>query len=130
MDMEGAMRARLLAAAPLQQLTSGRVFWVERPQRSALPAITLQHVTDERTQSYDAMDGLQPAYVQLDVWAATYAEGKALKEAAIAALTPAATVEGVEFSRAFVTARDLTERDETATIFRPSLDFTFHYAAA
>lgn len=130
MDMEAALRARLLAAQPVKDLIGTRVYWVERPQNATLPAVTLQHVIDERRQSYDAVDGAQPGYVQIDVWALTYGAGRALKEAVIAALTPAATQGDVRFSRGFFSARDLSERTDTQFIFRPSLDFTFHYSAA
>jgi hypothetical protein len=130
MDMESALRARLLAASPVTALVAQRVYWVDRPQASALPSITLQHVTDERVQHYTGFNDLQPGYVQVDCWAATYAQGKSLKEAVIAALTPAVTANGFSFTRAFVTARDLSERTDTQFIHRPSMDFTFHYANA
>jgi len=130
MDMETALRARLLAAAPVVALVGQRVTWVERPQGAALPAITLQNVTDERVQNFKGFDGLQPGYVQIDVWALSYAAAKALKDAAIAAVVPAATQSGVRFTRGFVTARDLSERTDTQFLFRPSIDLTFHYATA
>ena len=135
MDMEGALRTRLQNASPVAALLSTfagspAVFWVERPQKSTLNAITLLNVTDERTQNYTGFDGMQPGYVQVDAWATTYAQAKALKDAIIAALTPADTFYGVRFTRAFVIGRDLSERTETAFIFRPSLDFTFFYSPA
>jgi hypothetical protein len=128
MDMETALRARLLTALPVTALVLQRVAWIDRPQSDALPGITLQLVTDKRTQNMTGFDGMQPGYVQADLWAATYAQAKALKEAVIAALTPAGIFSGVRFSRAFVTSRDLSERTDTAFVFRPSLDFTFFYS--
>jgi hypothetical protein len=130
MDMEGALRARLLAAAPVTALVGQRVAWIERPQADALPGITLQAVTDERAQSYSGFDGSQPGYVQIDVWAATYAQAKATKEAVIAALAPRATVAGIRFDRGFFSSRDLSEKTDTQFIYRPSIDFTFYYATA
>ena len=136
MDMEGALRARLLAAAPIAARVAQRVSWVERPQATGLPAITLLNVTDERTQNFTGFDGLQPGYVQADVWARTYAEAKAIKEAIIGtdtapgAIVPAGTFFGIRFTRAFVTARDLSEQTDTVFIFRPSIDLTFHYSPA
>jgi hypothetical protein len=130
MDMEAALRARLLAAGPVTALTGQRVDWVERPQGAALPAVTLQLIEDARAQHMEGFSGAQRAVVQVDAWATTYAQGKALKEAIIAALVPANESNGIRFERGFVTARDLSERAETQFIFRPSLDFTFHYAPA
>lgn len=130
MDMEAAMRARLLADPAIAALVGTRVYWIERPQATLLEAITLQHVTDERRTNYDDFDGMQPGYVQVDVWASSYAKGKAIKEAVIAALAPAGEHGGVRFTRAFPDARDLSERVDTKTIFRPSIDFTFFYGQA
>ncbi|MEG3153000.1 DUF3168 domain-containing protein [Sphingomonas sp. ZT3P38] len=130
MDMESALRARLLAAAPVAALVGSKVAWIERPQTDALPGITLQIVTDERAQSMTGLDDLQPGYVQIDVWAAKYEQGKAIKEAVIAALMPKASVSGIRFDRGFFSSRDLSERTDTQFIFRPSIDFTFHYANA
>lgn len=130
MDMESAYRARLLAAAPVAALVGQRVTWVDRPQAAALPAVTLQLVTDERVQSYSGLDGAQPGYVQVDVWGLTYAAVKAAKEAVVNALLPATVVDGVRFTRATVSARDLSERTDTQLIFRQSIDFNFFYATA
>lgn len=129
MDFEGALRARLLAAAPITALVAQRAYWVDRPQASALPAITLQVINEPREQHFGGFESLQRMLVQVDGWATSYGQGLALKEAIIAALVPAETSNGIIFTRAFVTARDLSERTETAFIFRPSMDFTFHYAA-
>lgn len=129
-DMETALRARLLAATPVVALVAQRVTWVQRPQAAALPAITLQIVSDERGQSFTGLDGLQPGYIQIDVWALTYAAAKAVKEAVIAAVVPAATQSGVRFDRGYVSAQDLSEQTDTAFIYRQSIDFTFHYAPA
>jgi hypothetical protein len=129
MDMEGALRARLLAAAPVAALVGDRVYWVDRPQAETLPAITLQIIDEPREQHMGGFQAMQSVVVQLDVWAASYSSAKALKEAVIAALVPAASGNGIDFRRAFVRARDLSERTETAFIYRPSLDFTFFYSA-
>lgn len=129
MDFESALRARLLAAAPVTSLVEQRITWVNRPQGSALPAITLQIIDDDRAQHMAGFQGLQRVVVQLDIWATSYGQGKALKEAVIAALAPENTSNGIHFERAFVRARDLSERTETQFIHRPSLDFTFHYSA-
>ena len=129
MDMEGALRSRLLAAAPVTALAAQRIYWVDRPQATALPAITLQIIDENRAQHMGGFQGLQMATVQVDIWATTYAQGKTLKEAVIAALVPEITINGVTFGRAFVRARDLSERTDTQFIHRPSLDFTINYSA-
>lgn len=128
MDFEGALRARLTADATVAALVGNRVYWVTRPQADGLPAITLQIIFEDRAQHMKGVQGLQSTIVQIDGWASSYGQGKALKEAIIAALLPAETSNGVTFGRAFVRSRDLSERTETQLIHRPSLDFTFFYS--
>jgi hypothetical protein len=128
MDMETALRTRLIEDPAVAALTAARVSWLERPQGEGFPAITLQMIDDPREQHLRGLESLQTALVQLDVWALTYASANAVKGAAIAALLPAATVGSVRFQRSFVRSRDLSERTDTKLIFRPSLDFTINYS--
>ena len=66
MDWQAALRARLVAAAPVTALVGSRIYWVDRPQASALPAITLQTISDDRPQHMKGFIGLNPARVQVD----------------------------------------------------------------
>lgn len=130
MDVEAAIRSRLVNDATVSSLVGDRIAWVERIQGEALPGITLQVIEDDREQHLRGFQSLLSLDVQIDVWAETYGSGKAIKEAVIAALVPQDTTDDFKFSRAFVTARDLSETAGGRTIFRPSLDFTFHYSPA
>lgn len=130
MDVEAAIRNRLLSNSAVVNFVADRVYWVERIQGEALPGITLQIIDEDRRQHLRGFDSLQPLVVQIDIWATTHAQGKAIKDAVILALVPAATVDGFKFNRAFVRARDLSERTDGRMIFRPSLDFTFNYSLA
>lgn len=131
MDFEGALRARLTGAAAVTSVVGQRIYWVDRPQASALPAITLQIVDDPREQNMAGFQSRLFCTVQVDVWATSYAQGKSAKEAAIAALTPETTANGIKFGTATnIQARDLSERTETQFIYRPSIDFRFNYALA
>lgn len=125
MDFQGALRSRLTGITA----TGGRVYWINRPQASQMPAITLQMIDDDRAQHFGGFQSVQRALVQVDVWSQTYEAAQQIKEAIIAALVPEVETNGISFQRAFVTSRDLSERTETAFIYRPSLDFTFHYSA-
>lgn len=123
MDMEGALRARLLAAVPL-------VYWDERPQGSALPDVTLTLVADARDQHFEGFQGLQPARVQADVRGRTFAEKKALKEAVIATIGSPHRGNGIAFTAATdILAHTSNERTDTQFIFRDVVDFTVHYSA-
>ncbi len=131
MDFHGALRARLIAASPVNSLVSGRVYWVDRPQSTALPAITLQVIDDSRPQTMGGFQTARPSTVQADVWADTYEQKTTLSEAVIASLTPAATSNGVRFLRAFVdSVRDLGERIDTKFIHRTSIDLIVWHTEA
>lgn len=125
MDMQGALRARLTG------LAGGRVYWVDRPQTSALPAITLQVASDPMPQHLKGFDELRRTLVQIDCWADTYAAAKTLKDQVIAALVPENTANGIRFDRAIVeSVRDLGERSGEKFIHRQSIDLGVWWATA
>ncbi len=130
MDMQGALRARLLAAAPITALVAQRIYWVDRPQSGQLPTIVLQTISDGRPQHLKGFNDLRETRVQVDVFGTTYSQVRAIAEAVIAALIPANTSNGVIFNRALVDgARDLGERTETQFIHRHSLDLLIWWQA-
>lgn len=131
MDWQGALRARLLAASPVTALVAQRIYWVDRPQAAALPAITLQSISEDRPQHFAGFDGLDVNRCQVDVWAASYAQVQQVKEAVIAALVPESTANGIHFARSFLDSiRDLGERTETMFIHRASIDLMIHHTTA
>lgn len=130
MDLQGALRARLLAAAPVAALVANRIYWVEAPQDAALPRITLFTVDDMRPQNLSGWD-MRSARIQIDVWAASYSSSRAITEAIIAAVTPAGVSNGVRFMRTMIDSiRDTPERVDTTTIYRSSADILVSYATA
>lgn len=131
MDWQAALRARLVAASAVTALVGQRVYWVDRPQGHALPAVTLQTVSEEREQNLKGFEGLQRARVQVDIWARSYAEQRQVTEAVIAALITAAAQGGIQFTRAMIDGlRDLTERTEAQLFYRTSMDLVVHHATA
>lgn len=127
MDMEGALRARLVDAATP---AGSCVYWDDRPQNSDLPAILLTVISDLRPQTLNDWDMLE-VRVQVDVLAKTFAGKKTLKEAVIAALAPADLGNGIQFMRATdITAVPRNERTETQFIFRDAIDFLIRWKVA
>lgn len=128
--MEGAIRARLLAAAPITALVGTRIYWEDRPQAAALPAITLHVISDERDQHMGGFQSVKDCLLQVDAWATTFAAKRALKEAVIAALAPAHTGNGNRFQAATqIRARPQNERTETQFIFREVIELRLHYSS-
>lgn len=126
--METALRSRLLADGPVAALVGERVDWTVRPQGAPLPAIVLTLISDERAQDYKGFIGVWRTRVQIDAYGADRAEVVAVREAAIAAITPAGTFFGTKFLRAFIdTVRDLSADIGTDFIHRDSFDaFVWH----
>lgn len=119
-DMQAALRTRLISAGTA---AGSRVTWVERPQLSALPAITLQTISDGRPQHLKGFDGARGTRVQIDCWASTYAAALSLARAVIAALQPPAVISGKKFGQAQIDGqRDLGEDVSGTFIHRQSVD--------
>ena len=127
MDMKGALRARLVAA----NAGAAVVAWVERPQGTNLPAITLQTISGERAQTYAGFQGWDETRVQMDAWAASYGQANAIREAAINAAAVLETVNGVRFDRTeFENERDGLEQLETGPVYRAGIDLLVRHAPA
>lgn len=127
MDMQAALRARLLG----QTSAASRVSWVDRPQGSSLPAITLQTISSDRPRTYNGMQSLRLSRVQLDAWGASYAEARAVYEAAVAALLPRVTSNGVFFDHIdFESEADSSESLETKTVYRTRVDLLVWHSPA
>jgi hypothetical protein len=132
MDWQAAVRARLLEAEPVTGFVGeSGVYWADRPQASELPAITLETISDLRPQHLKGFDGLNPARVQIDCWAESHKAANELAEAAIAALVPAQSGNGITFSRGAIEGkRDLGERVGDRFIHRVSIDLLVHHSTA
>lgn len=127
MDMEGALRARLLGQTGAGQ----RVTWLTRPQASALPAITLQAAGGDVLQTFDGIQSWQEERVQLDAWAATYDQAKSIRDAAIPLLAPRQVGNGIRFDRmSFEHKRSDTEQLGSTTIYRAGVDLIVRYSLA
>ncbi|QUT07915.1 DUF3168 domain-containing protein [Sphingobium phenoxybenzoativorans] len=128
MDFQAGVRARLLANYDVRQIADKRVTWLERPQLSGLPAVTLQVVADPRPQNMKGFEGARSTDVQADCWAATYKEALQLARAVISCLAGPAEIEGKKFGNAQVTGqRDLGETVADGFVHRQSVDLTIRH---
>jgi Protein of unknown function (DUF3168) len=123
MDLQTGTRARLLADATVAGLVGNRVYWGERPQGSAYPAILLRTISDPRPAHLKDYENTRSTLVQMDVFATTYAAALSIAKAAIAALKVPATISGKVFGPTFVDGqRDTVEASGTTNIHRQSVD--------
>ena len=131
MDMQGALRARLLATGPLATLVARRIEWLSRPQAGALPAVTLTVISDERPDTFGGFAALRATRVQVDCWAADYAKAKAVADAVVDAVATPAVHEGIKFSRPTIEGpRDGIDQTEPAPIVRATLDLIVWHQTA
>lgn len=84
--MEELLREALLANTALTALVGQRVTWLDRPQGSALPAVTLQIAAGARSYTMSGPVGLIAFVIQVDVWGGTYKSMKQVSRALIDAL--------------------------------------------
>lgn len=126
--MEGALRARIIAAATV---AGSKVYWDERPQGSALPDVTLSLAPSLRAQTYSGWQSAQATDIQIDVRAGSFAIKKQLKEQVIAAVVPSNVSNGIAFGAATdIRERSLNERTDTQFIYRDVIEITVWHAPA
>jgi hypothetical protein len=136
--MEEALVARLRSAAAVAArvaVFNGRptIDWVSRPDRSSLPALTIQGVDAARIYAHGGGLGLENKRVQFDCWGATYGAARLLARAVIAELETVKTVAGTAFDAGFLVAdRDMMAEDLGGgeRVHRISLDFSLWFKPA
>jgi hypothetical protein len=123
MDMHAGLISRLLADNGLTALVGTRVNWVTRPQAAALPAVTLQTISDGRPQHLKGDGGARDTRIQVDVWATKHSVALAIARVVIATLQPPAIVAGKKFGPARVEGQqDLGEDVNGTFVHRQSVD--------
>lgn len=130
--MEEELRALLIEDAAISGIVNGRVHWQRRPQGMPLPALILTGVSRTDEPTLDGPTSPVERRVQVDAYATSYGDAKALERAVIARLNGFRGTRGnVHFLAVFlVTARDLPEDTETGFLSRASMDFLITYTEA
>lgn len=124
--MQVALRTILKNDAGVSALVGSRIYWGDRPQGSALPAIVLNLISDGRGYLMDGADATQQYRVQIDAFGASYASMDALRNAIITCLE----LPHGSFQPSFVMRNaDIQESTDTALIYRASMDFKITYSA-
>jgi hypothetical protein len=130
--MEEALRSALLANVGLAALTSTRIYWVNRPQGTALPAVVLHRISGQPDMHMTGPSGLTESRVQADCYGATYAASVGLARALEAALSGySGTISGIKFSSITIDGiRSDYEGAEPDEIYSTSLDLMAWHAPA
>ena len=123
-EVEDAIYSRLIGFAGLSALVGIRVYPSLLPQKVTYPAVRYSRVSGERLRSHSGASGLAMPRFQIDAWAETYDEAKAVaKQIRLALDNFSGTVATVKIHAAFLDSdRDLY--DDKAEVFAVSADYT------
>jgi len=130
MAFESGLRAFLLTDSGLQTAVAGRVYPLQLPQDTTLPAITYQRISTVRDHAMEAPMTLPDARFQFDVWADNYLASKSIAELVRKKLNGyKGAAGGEEIQGAFLDSeRDFYEKVSDITdIYRVSMDFMIWY---
>lgn len=122
--MEEFLRAMILATPGIPP----SVDWGARKRGATLPGIVLNVVSDLSEHTQDGPDGLSEARVQVDVYAASYGEAKAISRTLRRALDGAE--QGIINGCFLVMSRDSSEEGEAGSgdrVYRALQDFQIFY---
>lgn len=133
--MEAALLAKLLATVGVTALSDSRINWSRRPQGETIPAnkgaIVLHRIDGFPDYHTLGPSGLVESRVQVDCWGLSYKAAKSLARAVEAAVSGARFTQGaIRFDAILLVDERDDTFDETAPIFRTSLDLAVHHASA
>ena len=112
-----------MADPAIAAIVDDRVFWNDRPEKSALPALVLLLIRQERPRNNDGFDSYRRSYVQLSAYSEDQAEAVALREAAIAGVAEREVHDGVQFLEALdVEVRGRVANTNSAAIHQEVVD--------
>lgn len=98
-DLQTALHARLTGDASIGAAIGTRAYWTNVPQGAALPHVRMQTISDVRPQHMQGYHRARNTRLQVDVFAATYAQARSISERIIGLMAQPATVAGVRFGR-------------------------------
>lgn len=80
-DFDVALLGTLLGDEKLDGLVGGKVFAIVVPKGTRLPCVSFQRISGRPTHVLGGFSGLEHITVQIDVWATTLSEAKAVAKA-------------------------------------------------
>jgi len=126
--MEETLVALLLNAQPVSILVGKRVYWLEREQGSAFPAVVLHRISGGRDYHMQGPSGLVQSRIQIDCWALKYSDAMKVSRAVRGVLSGYS--EG-DLQGAFIESERQSvekETDGAQRYHRVSLDFMIWHA--
>ncbi|XUU60643.1 hypothetical protein ACRAQ6_13950 [Erythrobacter sp. HA6-11] len=123
MDWQQALALRLIEDGATSAIAADRWDWDEREQTTKLPCGVLRLVSDPRPQHLAGFVSRRESRVQVNCEATDRDTAIALREAAIAAVVPGGTFNGIGFGRGMIeNVFGDAEPSESGRIFRQRFD--------
>ena len=121
-DFAIALKSWIKGNAEVAALTT-ELHWTRVPQGKSLPYVRLQTVSDPRPQHLKGYDAMRETRVQVDCFASSWGQSRAIAEAIIAATARPATHGGIQFGRVRAEGpRDLGEDTPSGFVHRANMD--------
>jgi hypothetical protein len=126
-DLNALLRADAGVGAIVGAGSAARVYPIILPQAGTFPAVTYQRISTPRivTATLGGQNARVKCRMQLDCWAETFAQAKALAAAVRSAMLGAAT-----FTAIALDERDMYEAGDSSdglTLYRTSVDYSCWY---
>lgn len=117
-DFEAVFLAALQDNDDLKALVGDRVFALIIPDGTYLPCVTFQRISGTPANTLGGRSGLEEIEMQVDVWARTYAEAKAVAKA----VRDAVPARGAVFGAHLIQDSDTYESE--TNYYRITMEYT------
>lgn len=131
MDLGEALIGRLSAVSSVTDIVDDRIYWIFRPQASAVPAIVMRYSGGSDVDVIDEDDAtFFETRITIDCFGRSDVETKQLARAVKAELRPPRTVDGFSFDASDISQPiDLGEQGVTGWQHRAVLDCLIRHGA-
>ena len=127
MSVESDLKARLVADATVNGLIAGRCYPGVLPQSPSYPALTFFRVSATRLYNFRGTASRVTARFQIDCWAATHIQARALADAVRASLHAIVGTMGSTSIGYVRLDNELDVYEDAVKEFRVILDFIIDY---
>lgn len=131
MDLGEALIARLQAASAVTNIVGTKIYWVQRPQGTTLPAVVLRMAGGLEVENLENDDAdYSETNVTVDCFGRSNLEAKNLARAVRNALKPGGTQGSFSFDESTISRPiDLGEADVEGWKYRATLDCVIRHGA-
>lgn len=127
MGIEAALYTKLTGDSAVAALVSARVYNTRLPQKPTYPAVAYARISTGETMAHDGPVGYETARFQIDSYAQTFSEARALADAVRDCLNGLhATVGGVVI-HAVILDNEFSDWGDLLDIWRITQDFIVHW---